>query len=145
MKKGKNNKGFGLVEIMITLAVIALIVDMTSPYVKSYINTQKQEETLEAAQKVAMNNVKTYVNQINQEMVLKNQNDGSYYIPDFPLTVKGITLPSDDSWIVIKDSVVTQGLFKEPCAKTYAYIEYDGDKYKISSVAKLTAKPEKNE
>lgn len=136
----KDSKGFGLVELMIVLAIIVFILDISIPKVQSYISNKKEHENNSAVLEVAVYNVKTYVNELNKSLILDIKDSGSYYVSDMKIEIKG-TLPSGDSWIVIDDNRVIQGLFKEPCGSSYAYISYDGEKYEILDDTELTTKP----
>lgn len=136
----KDSKGFGLVELMIVLAIVVFILDISIPKVQSYISNKKEHEDSSAVLEVAVYNVKTYVNELNKSLILDLKDSGSYYVSDMKVTIKG-TLPSGDSWIVIDDNKVIQGLFKQPCGKSYAYISYDGEQYEILEDAELTVKP----
>lgn len=136
----KDSKGFGLVELMIVLAIIVFILDITIPKVQSYISNKKEHEGNSAVLEVAVYNVKTYVSELNKSLILDIKDNGSYYVSDIKVSIGG-TLPSGDSWIVIDDNRVIQGLFKEPCGSSYAYISYDGEEYEILEDAELTTKP----
>lgn len=136
----KNNKGFGLVEIMIIVAVLALVADLTIPRIKSYLSTKKSEEKSSAVIEIAINNAKTYVNQINQDLLTSVKDNGSYYVVDIKVSLSG-TLPTDDSWIVITDNKVTSGMFKEAIGKKYVYIMLNNDEYTMIDTDKLIPKP----
>ena len=136
----KDNKGFGLVELMIVIAIVVFILDISIPKVQSYINNKKDQEENSAVLEVAVYNVKTYVKEVNKSLILDIKDNGSYYVSDIKAEIKG-TLPSGDSWVVIDDNKVIQGLFKQPCGKSYAYISYDGEQYEILEDAVLTDKP----
>lgn len=136
----KNNKGFGLVEIMIIVAVLALVADLTIPKIKSYLSTKESEEKSSAVIEIAINNAKTYVNQINQDLLTSVKDNGSYYVVDIKVSLSG-TLPTDDSWIVITDNKVTSGMFKEAIGKKYVYIMLNNDEYTMIDTDKLIPKP----
>jgi prepilin-type N-terminal cleavage/methylation domain-containing protein len=148
-KKKKSNKkiinnegerGFGLVELMIVIAILAFIVDVSMPKVQSYISHKKEEQNNSAVLEVAVTNIKTYVNQVDQSLAFHNKSNGSYYIKDVGVTLSG-SVPTDDSWIVIANNKVTEGMFKEPCGDDYAYVSYDGEDYEVLKTTKLTEKP----
>ncbi len=142
-KKIINNegeRGFGLVELMIVIAILAFIVDLSMPKIQSYISHKKEEQNNSAILEVAVYNVKTYVEQVNQNLTFHYKNDDSYYLKDVGITLKG-TVPTDDSWIVITDNKVTEGMFKEPCGSSYAYISYDGEDYEVLEINELKEKP----
>lgn len=136
----KGERGFGLVELMIVIAILAFIVDVSMPKVQSYIKNKKEEQNNSAVLEVALTNVKTYVNQVDQSLAFHDKGNGSYYVKDVGVTLSG-TVPTDDSWIVITDNKVTEGMFKEPSGKDYAYISYDGEDYEVLKTNELTEKP----
>ncbi len=141
IKRDQSDRGFGLVELMIVLAILAFIVDISMPKVQSYLSHKKQEDKNSAVLEVAVYNVKTYVTQINQNLAFHNKNDGSYYVSDIKVSLSG-TVPTDDSWIVINSDKITQGMFKEPCGnECYAYVSYDGENFTILDETELTEKP----
>lgn len=148
-KKKKSNKkiinnegerGFGLVELMIVIAILAFIVDVSMPKIQSYLSHRKEEQNNSALLEVAITNVKTYVNQVDQNLTFHEKGNGSYYVKDIGVTLSG-SVPTDDSWIVITDNKVTEGMFKEPSGSSYAYISYDGEDYEVSKTTELTEKP----
>jgi len=136
----KGERGFGLVELMIVIAILAFIVDISMPRIQAYVSHKKEEQTNSAILEIAVTNVKTYVNQVNQNLALYNKTNGSYYLTDVGVTLSG-SIPTNDSWIVISDNKVTQGLFKEPCGSSYAYVSYNGEDYKVLETTELTEKP----
>lgn len=136
----ENERGFGLVELMIVIAILAFIVDVSMPKIQSYISHKKEEQNNSAVLEVAVYNVKTYVSEINNNLTFHNKSDGSYYLTDIDVTLSG-TIPTDDSWIVITDNKVTQGMFKEPSGSSYAYVSYDGETFTILETTELTEKP----
>lgn len=136
----KSERGFGLVELMIVIAILAFVVDVSMPKIQSYISHKKEEKNNSAVLEVAVYNVKTYVNQVNQNLTFHDKGNGSYYLTDVSVTLSG-AIPTEDSWIVITDNKVTQGLFKEPCGSDYAYVSYDGEDYKVLETTELTEKP----
>ncbi len=136
----KGERGFGLVELMIVIAVLAFIVDVSMPRIQSYLSHKKENEDNSAILEVAVYNVKTYVTQVNQNLTFHNKSDGSYYLTDVGVSLSG-AIPTDDSWIVIDDNKVTEGMFKEPCGSSYAYISYDGETFTILETTELTVKP----
>lgn len=148
-KKKKSNKkiinnegerGFGLVELMIVIAILAFVVDVSMPKIQSYLSHRKEEQKNSALLEVAITNVKTYVNQVDQNLTFHEKGNGSYYVKDIGVTLSG-SVPTDDSWIVITDNKVTEGMFKEPSGSSYAYISYDGEDYEVSKTTELTEKP----
>lgn len=148
-KKKKSNKkiinnegerGFGLVELMIVIAILAFIVDVSMPKIQSYLSHRKEEQNNSALLEVAITNVKTYVNQVDQNLTFHEKGNGSYYVKDIGVTLSG-SVPTDDSWIVITDNKVTEGMFKEPSGSSYAYISYDGEDYEVLKTTELTEKP----
>lgn len=138
--KDQSDRGFGLVELMIVIAILAFIVDVSMPRVQSYLSHKKEDKENSAVLEVAVYNVKTYVTQIDQNLAFHNKNDGSYYISDIQVSLSG-TLPTDDSWVVINSNKITQGMFKEPCGSGYAYVSYDGENFTILDATELTEKP----
>jgi|GEM_PF-3521766 len=143
IKKIINNegeRGFGLVELMIVIAILAFIVDLTMPKIQSYISHKKEERNNSAILEVAITNVKTYVNQIDQNLTFHEKGNGSYYVEDISVTLSG-SVPTDDSWIVITDNKVTEGMFKEPSGSDYVYISYDGEDFEVLKTTELTEKP----
>lgn len=136
----KGERGFGLVELMIVIAILAFIVDVSMPKIQSYISHKKEEQNNSAVLEVALTNIKTYVNQVDQSLTFHDKGNGSYYVKDVDVTLSG-SVPTDDSWIVINDSKVTEGMFKEPCGDNYAYISYDGEDYEVLKTTELIEKP----
>jgi len=136
----KSERGFGLVELMIVIAILAFIVDVSMPKIQAYISHKKEDQNNSAVLEVAVYNVKTYVSQVNQDLTFHDKNDGSYYVKDIAVTLSG-AIPTDDSWIVITDNKVTQGMFKEICGSGYAYVSYDGENFTILETTELTEKP----
>ncbi len=139
-KRNQNDRGFGLVELMIVIAILAFIVDVSMPKIQSYLSHRKEEQNNSALLEIAITNVKTYVNQVEQNLTFHNKSDNSYYLKDVGVTLSG-TVPTDDSWIVITDNKVTEGMFKEPSGSSYAYISYDGEDYEVLKTTELTEKP----
>ena len=110
------------------------------PKIQSYISHKKEEQNNSAVLEVALTNIKTYVNQVDQSLTFHDKGNGSYYVKDVDVTLSG-SVPTDDSWIVINDSKVTEGMFKEPCGDDYAYISYDGEDYEVLKTTELIEKP----
>lgn len=136
----KGERGFGLVELMIVIAILAFIVDVSMPKVQSYLSHKKEDQNNSAVLEVAVTNIKTYVNQVEQSFTFHEKSNGSYYVKDVGVKLSG-SVPTDDSWIVITDNKVTEGMFKEPSGSDYVYISYDGKDYEVLKTTELTEKP----
>lgn len=136
----KDKKGFGLIELIIVLAVVIFIVDISLPAVKSYFDYTKEDVSDSPVLEIAIYNVKTYVNQVNKNLTLYTKTNGSYYVSEMNITLSG-TIPTSDSWVVIENDIVIKGMFKELCGNSYAYISYDGDDFIVEDTNELKLKP----
>lgn len=137
----KNNKGFGLVEIMIILAIIFLIADLSMPTINKYIKDYNDKVELDKKIYVSTSNIDKYIKQVNIGLINSTKIDGNYYLNEMIDITSSETLSLDTSWIVIKNNVVKGGMFEDYSNDKAFFISYEDEKYTYLDVTKLPLKP----
>ena len=137
----KNNKGFGLVEIMIILAIIFLIADLSMPTINKYIKDYNDKVELDKKIYVSTSNIDKYIKQVNIGLINSTKIDGNYYLNEMIDITSSETLSLDTSWIVIKNNVVKGGMFEDYSNDKAFFISYEDGKFTYLDVTKLPKKP----
>lgn len=93
MMGGRNTKGFTLVELLVTLALLALLVTSASPVVQLNTKREKERELKRALWQIR-DALDAYKDAVDQGLIKKTA-DGSGYPPNLVILVSGVENAQD--------------------------------------------------
>lgn len=136
--KRLNNKGFGLVEVLVILAMLTFVIDISYPYIEKEFNLDKEERSAQEA--ICILNAQTYIRSLDNKLLFDGVTNGSYYVTELTVPLSDST-PTEYSWVTIENNKVVKACMLIKTENDQILINYADGVYDASDGILMT-KPE---
>lgn len=137
MKK-LNNKGFGLVEALVIVAILTFVIDISYPYLEKKFNLNKADRSAEEAKCIL--NAQAYIRSLDNKLMFDGVTNGSYYVTELAIPLDENT-PNQYSWVVIESNKVIKASMLLKTSNDQILVTYSDGLYDASDGI-LVTKPE---
>lgn len=137
MKK-LNNKGFGLVEALVIVAILTFVIDISYPYLEKKFNLNQTDRSAEEAKCIL--NAQAYIRSLDNKLMFDGVTNGSYYVTELAIPLDDNT-PNQYSWVVIEGNKVIKASMLLKASNDQILITYSDGLYDASDGI-LVTKPE---
>ena len=138
LMKKLNNKGFGLVEALVIVAILTFVIDISYPYLEKKFNLNKTDRSAEEAKCIL--NAQAYIRSLDNKLMFDGVTNGSYYVTELAIPLDDST-PNQYSWVVIEGNKVIKASMLLKASHDQILITYSDGLYDASDGI-LVTKPE---